>query len=217
MPPQNTDKEASVAVAMLQTAEMFTKEIYDQVSEKMFGHTDMRPEEAPEGLILHSAGQGDRGWYVYDICESPPSSTPGVPPKSRPSDSRSRPSPLSESISSSAASSCSSVAGRMYADAGTLSDGPISIVRYRFSPVAAGISFPMITFSFRPSSRSTLPSIDASVSTLVVSWKEAAERNDSVANDALVIPRISGSHVACSPDAPATRVFSRSSTTLSTS
>ena len=59
-----------MAVAMLQMAEMFTREIYDQVSEKMFGHTDMRPEEAPEGLILHSAGQGDRGWYVYDIWES---------------------------------------------------------------------------------------------------------------------------------------------------
>ena len=33
----------------------------------------------------------------------------------------------------------------------------------------------------------------ASVSTLVVSWKEAAERNDSVASEALVIPRITGS------------------------
>ena len=51
----------------------------------------------------------------------------------------------------------------------------------------------MITFSFRPSSRSILPSIDASVSTFVVSWKEAAERNDSVASDAFVIPRMSGS------------------------
>jgi hypothetical protein len=59
-----------MAVAMLQMAEMFTKEMYDQISEKMFGHTDMRPEEAPEGLILHSAGQADRGWYVYDIWES---------------------------------------------------------------------------------------------------------------------------------------------------
>ena len=58
-----------MAVAMLQTAEMFTKEMYDQVSAKMFG-TDMRPEDAPEGLILHSAGHGDRGWYVYDIWES---------------------------------------------------------------------------------------------------------------------------------------------------
>jgi hypothetical protein len=46
-----------MAVAMLQIAEMFTNEIYDQVSEKMFGHTDMRPEEAPDGLILHSAGR----------------------------------------------------------------------------------------------------------------------------------------------------------------
>ena len=36
---------------------------------------------------------------------------------------------------------------------------------------------------------STLPSIAASVSTLVVSWKEAADRNESVANDALVMPR----------------------------
>lgn len=59
-----------MAVAMLQTAEMFTKEMYDQLNEKMFGPTGIRPEEAPEGLILHSAGQSDRGWYVYDIWES---------------------------------------------------------------------------------------------------------------------------------------------------
>ena len=57
----------------------------------------------------------------------------------------------------------------------------------------------MITFSFSPSRRSTLPSIAASVSTFVVSWKEAAERNDSVASEAFVIPRISGSNVAGSP------------------
>ena len=25
---------------------------------------------APEGLIVHSAGQGDQGYYVYDIWES---------------------------------------------------------------------------------------------------------------------------------------------------
>ena len=65
--------------------------------------------------------------------------------------------------------------------------------RYRFRPVAAGISFPMITFSFSPSRRSILPSIAASVSTFVVSWKDAADRNDSVASDALVMPRIRGS------------------------
>ena len=38
-----------------------------------------------------------------------------------------------------------------------------------------------------------MPSRAASVSTLVVSWKEAAERKDSVASEALVIPRITGS------------------------
>ena len=66
----------------------------------------------------------------------------------------------------------------------------------------------MMTFSFKPSSRSTLPSIAASVSTFVVSWKEAAERNDSVASEALVIPRISGSNVASSPFSAFTRAFS---------
>src|SRR5829696_8693483 len=75
----------------------------------------------------------------------------------------------------------------------------------------------MMTFSFSPTRRSILPSIEASVSTFVVSWNEAADRNDSVASDAFVIPRMSGSYDACSPFAFATLSFSRSSTTLSTS
>ena len=48
----------------------------------------------------------------------------------------------------------------------------------------------MITFSFRPARRSILPSSAASVSTFVVSWKEAADRKESVASDALVMPRM---------------------------
>ncbi len=48
----------------------------------------------------------------------------------------------------------------------------------------------MITFSFRPISGSTLPLIAASVRTFVVSWKEAADRNEFVAREAFVIPRI---------------------------
>src|SRR5215216_6131908 len=55
-------------------------------------------------------------------------------------------------------------------------------------PVPAGSSLPMMTFSLRPISESLLPSMAASVSTLVVSWKEAADSHDSVASDALVIP-----------------------------
>jgi len=60
----------------------------------------------------------------------------------------------------------------------------------RTMPVPAGMSRPMITFSFRPFNRSTAPWMLASVSTLVVSWKEAAETQLSVLSEALVIPRI---------------------------
>ena len=50
----------------------------------------------------------------------------------------------------------------------------------------------MMMFSLRPKSWSLLPSMAASVSTRVVSWKEAAESQLSVASDALVIPISSG-------------------------
>ncbi len=66
------------------------------------------------------------------------------------------------------------------------------------SPVAAGISLPMITFSFRPASLSVLPSSAASVSTLVVSWNEAADRKESVASEAFVMPRMISATSACS-------------------
>ena len=54
--------------------------------------------------------------------------------------------------------------------------------------VPAGTSLPTITFSFKPFKGSTLPLIAASVNTLVVSWNDAADINDSVCNEALVIP-----------------------------
>jgi hypothetical protein len=47
-------------------------------------------------------------------------------------------------------------------------------------PVPAGIRRPTMTFSFRPRSSSRLPMMAASVSTRVVSWKDAAEMNESV-------------------------------------
>ena len=64
--------------------------------------------------------------------------------------------------------------------------------RYSGMPVPAGISLPMMTFSLRPSRPSFWPSIAASVSTRVVSWKEAADSHESVASDAFVIPMSSG-------------------------
>ena len=47
-------------------------------------------------------------------------------------------------------------------------------------PVPQGTSLPTITFSLRPCKLSTLPETAASVKTLVVSWKDAAETKLSV-------------------------------------
>ena len=57
----------------------------------------------------------------------------------------------------------------------------------------------MITFSLRPLRVSFLPSSAASVRTFVVSWKEAADRNESVFSEAFVIPRMIYSNCAVSP------------------
>jgi hypothetical protein len=55
-------------------------------------------------------------------------------------------------------------------------------------PVPAGIKCPTITFSFIPCRVSVLALIAASVNTLVVSWKDAAEIKLLVCREALVIP-----------------------------
>ena len=47
----------------------------------------------------------------------------------------------------------------------------------------------MMMFSLSPFSSSLAPRTAASVSTLVVSWKDAAEMKDSVVKLAFVIPR----------------------------
>ena len=84
-------------------------------------------------------------------------------------------------------------------------------------PVPAGISLPMMTFSLRPISESLLPSMAASVSTRVVSWKEAADSHDSVASDALVMPSSSGRPLAgVAPRSSASR-FACSNVARSTS
>ena len=53
-----------------------------------------------------------------------------------------------------------------------------------------------MTFSFRPSSVSTLPLTAASVRTRVVSWKDAAEMKERVCSEALVMPSSTGTPVA---------------------
>ena len=84
------------------------------------------------------------------------------------------------------------------------------MLRYRAMPVPAGMSLPMMTFSFSPSSESLRAEIAASVSTRVVSWNDAADSHDSVASEALVMPISTGRAEAGSPPSPTTRRFSDS-------
>ena len=60
-------------IGMLQMIPGGTQEQYEQLGEKIFGSrsSEFSPSEAPDGLIMHSAGPTDDGWYVYDIWESP--------------------------------------------------------------------------------------------------------------------------------------------------
>src|SRR5262245_64977161 len=58
-----------MAVGVLAVAPEFTRQVYDNITERMYGHSPMRADEAPEGLILHSAGEGEQGFYVYDVWE----------------------------------------------------------------------------------------------------------------------------------------------------
>jgi hypothetical protein len=57
-------------VGMLLAGEVVTKDSYKQLTEKMFGSYPMPEDQSPEGLIIHSAGQSEQGWYVYDIWAS---------------------------------------------------------------------------------------------------------------------------------------------------
>ena len=59
-----------MAVGMLLAGPGVTRESYVQLTEEMFGSFPMTDEQSPEGLLLHTAGQGDQGWYVYDVWES---------------------------------------------------------------------------------------------------------------------------------------------------
>ena len=60
-----------MAVGMLLAGEGVTEESYRQLTEAMFGTFPMPADQSPEGLIVHSAGPSDQGWYIYDLWESP--------------------------------------------------------------------------------------------------------------------------------------------------
>ena len=58
-------------VGMLQMLQGMTKDQYDAVNEKLFGQPSPPPRDRlPAGLVMHSAGPAEGGWYVYDVWES---------------------------------------------------------------------------------------------------------------------------------------------------
>lgn len=59
-----------MAVGMLMMIPEGTQEQYDAVNTEMFGQAMPTPDQLPEGLIMHSAGPADGGWYIYDVWES---------------------------------------------------------------------------------------------------------------------------------------------------
>ncbi len=59
-----------MAVGMLMNLPGVTQAQYEQVNQNLWGRSSMEPEDAPDGLIVHTAGATPDGWYVYDIWES---------------------------------------------------------------------------------------------------------------------------------------------------
>jgi hypothetical protein len=59
-----------MAIAVLQMLQGVTKAQYDQVNEAMFGQSPPPTDQLPDGLVIHSAGPAENGWYIYDIWES---------------------------------------------------------------------------------------------------------------------------------------------------
>jgi heme-degrading monooxygenase HmoA len=57
-------------VGMLISGEGVTRETYQKLTEAMFGNYPMTKEQSPDGLIVHTAGDSEQGYYVYDIWES---------------------------------------------------------------------------------------------------------------------------------------------------
>ena len=60
-----------MTVGVLLNLPGITQEQYEQVNTKMFWQFPMKPDQAPDGCLMHSAGPMPNGWYVYDIWESP--------------------------------------------------------------------------------------------------------------------------------------------------
>ena len=59
-----------MAVGVLMTMPGVKQEQYEQINKSLFGHYPFDSTDAPDGLLVHSAGPAPDGWYVYDIWET---------------------------------------------------------------------------------------------------------------------------------------------------
>ena len=59
-----------MAVGVLMSMPGVKQEQYEQINKRLFGHYPFDSSEAPDGLLVHSAGPSPDGWYVYDIWET---------------------------------------------------------------------------------------------------------------------------------------------------
>ena len=59
-----------MAVGVLMMMPGVKQEQYEKINRKLFGHYPFDSSDAPDGLLVHSAGPTPGGWYVYDIWES---------------------------------------------------------------------------------------------------------------------------------------------------
>jgi hypothetical protein len=71
--PHPEGTEQKMPIAMLQMMPGGTEEAYEQLGKQIFGmrSNEFSATDAPEGLIMHSAGPTDEGWFVYDVWQSP--------------------------------------------------------------------------------------------------------------------------------------------------
>ncbi len=59
-----------MAVGVMISMPDATEREYEEINRKIFGKHPADPEDAPEGLVLHTAGPTPDGWYVYDVWSS---------------------------------------------------------------------------------------------------------------------------------------------------
>jgi hypothetical protein len=57
-------------VGVLMTLPGVERKQYEQINERLFGHYPVDATDAPDGLLVHSAGPAADGWFVYDIWET---------------------------------------------------------------------------------------------------------------------------------------------------